>query len=184
MLNPEERDALAKKHMRTAYWFAHRFRLRFPQLEFEEVQGLALFGLAQAIDRFDPELGYAFSTYLGSVIFGLLRRATRKPRVKTLSIETPIAEDMTLNDVLFDQTDYEALALDRLARAEFMACCPPLYRQILSAWADGMTQSEIGKAVGISQVHVSRIIARIRKQITIQTAERSRAHEKQIERSK
>jgi len=168
VLSAEEREAYAEKNLKLAYWFANRYQAKFPGLELEEIKGYALLGLAVAVNQFDPEVGAAFSTFLGHVIFNNLRQAVRKPRVKTLSLETPIAEDLTLGETVFDKTNYEELAIDRLTREETWHAIPPFYRKILQAYADGMTQSEIGITMGISQAHISRILARTRTALLIE----------------
>lgn len=165
MLSAEERNAYAENNLKLAYWFARKYQSRFRQIEPEEINGYALLGLALAVDRFDPELGYAFSTFLGTIILRLLLRTVKKQRVQTVSLETPLAENLTLCDRIRDETNYENVVMGRIALETVTAHLSPVQQEILIAYAEGAKQNDIAAAMGISQAHVSRIITRTRKRL-------------------
>jgi RNA polymerase sigma-B factor len=81
-------------------------------------------------------------------------------RYRTTSIDAPNHQDGTLSsrlgqvDAGFEGTD------DRLLLALSLADLPERERTIISLrFVDGLTQSEIAARVGLSQMHVSRLLA-------------------------
>jgi len=75
---------------------------------------------------------------------------------------TPDDEDgCALADMLGSEDDGFELAEDRQALASSWAKLPPLERQVLGLrLVDGLTQREISRRIGYSQMHVSRLLRR------------------------
>jgi RNA polymerase sigma-B factor len=218
--DPDLRARLVERYLPLARYAASRFA-RGPE-QFDDLLQVASIGLLNAIDRFDPGRGTAFSSYAMPTINGELRRhlrdrgwAVRPPRdlqedalrvervADRLRVEqghTPTIEQiaresaMTVEDVLEAREalcarhatslssssssssagDDDAAELgDRLGvdddgyvRAEERASIAVLSRVLtarerevvrLRFWED-RTQAEIGAAVGLSQMHISRVL--------------------------
>lgn len=81
------------------------------------------------------------------------------------SLDAPIAHDheehCVLGDMLGRDDDGFELAEDRQALANNWAELPPVERQVLGLrLLDGLTQREISRRIGCSQMHVSRLLRR------------------------
>jgi len=229
--DPDLRAQLVERYLPLARYAASRFA-RGPE-PFDDLLQVACIGLLNAIDRFDPARGSAFSSYALPTIDGELRRhlrdrgwAVRPPRdlqedalrvervadrmrseqgrpptVAELSRDVGMSveavlearealrarraaslsstgseggdEDdaVELGDRLggLDE-DYERVearvALDVLSRA-----LTPREREIvrLRFWED-RTQAEIGAVVGLSQMHVSRVLRGALAKLTVAAA--------------
>jgi RNA polymerase sporulation-specific sigma factor len=69
------RDQLVTRNMGLVYMVAKRFGNRGADME--ELTQIGSIGLIKAIDHFDPELPYSFSTYAVPLIMGEIRRFLR-----------------------------------------------------------------------------------------------------------
>jgi len=78
------RDELVETHMPLVHHLARRYADRGEPLE--DVTQVATIGLIQAVDKFDPERGSAFSTYAVPTILGAIRRHFRDA---TWSVKVP-----------------------------------------------------------------------------------------------
>ena len=205
-------------------FFVKRYRNR--GAESEDLLQVARLALVKAIDRFDPERGFRFSTFAGRTIDGELKRyfrdrtwSVRVPRSvqeRSLSLRTeanrfeavngraPTAQeladvaDMDLEDVI-EALDaaraYNADSLDRprpggdgsmgtvgdriggddveqeraglrVAVDQLLDILPDREREIIELrFHDELTQSEIAERIGISQMHVSRLLRRSLEQL-------------------
>ena len=81
------------------------------------------------------------------------------------SLDAPVAEDdedrSSVGDMLGSEDDGFELAEDRHALASSWATLPPLERQVLGMrLVHGLTQREISRQIGYSQMHVSRLLRR------------------------
>jgi len=213
------RDELTARYLPLALRLARRFARRGEPLD--DLSQVAALGLVKALDRFDPSLGTAFTTYAVPSIVGELKRhfrdfgwATRVPRSlqeRSLRVNHAVSEfsrehgrspsvkelstalDSTPEEVVEAIEAYRSYAavsleaqvggedgegdsyLDSLgeedghyARVEVsasvnaaMRTLRPRERLVLHLrFAEDMTQSEIAERVGVSQMHVSRLIRR------------------------
>jgi RNA polymerase sigma-B factor len=71
----QSRDELIESHLPLARALAHRYRRRHESVE--DLVQVAALGLVKAADRFDPERGFAFSSFAVPTILGELRRYFR-----------------------------------------------------------------------------------------------------------
>jgi len=78
------RDELIETHMPLVHHLARRYADRGEPIE--DVTQVATIGLIQAIDKFDPDRGSAFSTYAVPTILGAIRRHFRDA---TWSVKVP-----------------------------------------------------------------------------------------------
>jgi RNA polymerase sigma-B factor len=81
------------------------------------------------------------------------------------SLDAPVAQDdeqdCPLADILGTEDEGFELAEDRQALASSWGTLPPLERQVLSLrLVHGLTQREISRRIGYSQMHVSRLLHR------------------------
>ena len=79
---------------------------------------------------------------------------------RSASLDAPAVGGATLGDVLATQDSATALVEERSVLEPALALLPPRNREIVKLrFIDGLTQSEIASRIGISQMHVSRLLA-------------------------
>ena len=109
---------------------------------------------------------YAFSTYAYAVIKNELnmyiRRHVNRMYKHTVSTETPITDDLTLEDTLEDTKDYIEDLIDHIDIIEIREIFDSLYlsdrdKRVLEMLFQGRTQTEIAIEVEVSQTQISRI---------------------------
>lgn len=209
------RQQLVTAHLDLAQQLARRFSGRNESLD--DLTQVASIGLLKAVDGFDPELGFAFSSYATRTIIGELKRhfrdrgwSVRAPRrVQELYLQLgPTVEDLSQRlgrspviaevaksvgtsqeevlEALEAGHNYRSMSLDQLGYEEetrhprlgqvdrsfatteersvllpALARLPEREREILRLrFVDDLTQSEIAERIGISQMQVSRLLAR------------------------
>ena len=198
-----------------AEYLARRFAGRGENIE--DLTQVAMIGLLNAIDRFDPDREVQFTTYAAVTIVGELKRhfrdkgwsvrvprrlgeiglrvnralgelwqeLGRSPTVAELAARIEVSEDQVLEAMEAMQA-YSASSLDApigedglthadlladedepLERLEGWETVAPMIRRLPARerrilylrFFLGRTQSEIAKELGISQMHVSRLLA-------------------------
>jgi RNA polymerase sigma-B factor len=212
--DPRLRDRLVEDHLGLAHQLARRFANRGEtQDDLVQVASLALIN---AVDRFDPDRGFEFSTFATRTVLGELKRhfrdkgwAVRAPRrVQELYLELGTAADSLAQELghpptvleLAERTGateeavlealeagqgYRATSIDAPDRQEgtiasrlgdvdagfagsedhqvleeALQTLPEREQLILRLrFVDGLTQSEIADRIGVSQMHVSRLLA-------------------------
>jgi RNA polymerase sigma-B factor len=207
------RNALIEDHRWLARHCVRRFKNTGEQID--DLTQAAMLGLVKAVDRFDPNYGFAFTTFAMPTILGELRRhfrdrtwalrvprqlkehhltikngadqlqhiLGRSPTVPELAAHCNLTTEQTLealevgnayrsvplisdDDDLHDNHD---LSVDEpgYATSEARVLLPGLLaslpgdreRQVIKLrFVDDMTQSQIAAQLGISQVHVSRLL--------------------------
>jgi RNA polymerase sigma-B factor len=211
------RNALVEDHR----WLGLHCARRFERKAIEDLEQVAMVGLVKAVDRFDPDFGFTFSTFAVPTIMGELRRhfrdrtwALRVPRrakdnyltVKAVADElqqslgrSPNIPELAHRAGLSLEDTLEALDVgnsyrgiplappgepdgddDRGDEARRLGVDDPGYaasearmlvpgllaalpgdreRQIVRLrFVENMSQSQIATELGISQVHVSRLL--------------------------
>lgn len=228
--DPALRDRLVEGHLGLAHQLARRFGNRGET--HDDLVQVASVALINAVDRFDPDRGFEFSTFATRTILGELKRhfrdkgwAVRAPRrvqelylelnaaaeglaqelgrpatVGELTTRTGSTEEAVLEALEAGQ-GYRATSIDapddregslgsrlgeldtgfiatddRHVLGEAMAALPERERVIIHMrFVDGLTQSEIAARVGVSQMHVSRLlsasIAQLRTSFVLESAE-------------
>jgi RNA polymerase sigma-B factor len=85
---------------------------------------------------------------------------------RSLNDLVPGNEDTELGELLGDDDHQLQLVPDRLALREVVQCLPERERLILKLrFMDNLTQSEIADRVGVSQMHVSRLLSQAFSQL-------------------
>ena len=207
--DPVLRDELVRRHVRLAEAIASRFCNHTHDRE-DRTQ-VAMLGLVNAVDRFDPDRGVQFSTFAWATITGELKRfhrntgwaphvprslqeahlrvagsieqltsdLGRSPTVAEIAEQTgdtveDVIQAIELNHArspmsldaapgtteLVAPADAMADADNRLQINTLLATLPPRSREIVRLrFEREMSQSQIAKQVGLSQMHVSRLLA-------------------------
>jgi RNA polymerase sigma-B factor len=214
--DPARREELLKRFIRLAYHLAARYEHGG---EREDVRQVATIGLLNAIDRYDPARGIAFSSFAVPTILGEIKRyfrdlgwmvrvprdvqelalkmdgaaeelsarLGRPPTVEELAERCGVSPERVL-EARASATAHHAISLDhpthdedgdnpmaRLAADErgftavdnademddLLSVLPPRARRVLKLrFREDLLQREIARLEGISQMQVSRTIAR------------------------
>jgi RNA polymerase sigma-B factor len=210
------RDQLVAEHARFAEYLARRYARRGEPLE--DLSQVAVVGLVNAVERYDPDRGFTFTAFAAPTITGEIKRHFRDrtwlvkvPRqMQDLSLQIEelrsalghelgraptvpeIAERAGVDeeDVLLAMEASGAYRLasidgspddhgagagthfgapdarlddadDRVMLTDALASLPVRERRIVHLrFYEGLTQSEIAARIGISQMHVSRLLTR------------------------
>lgn len=212
------RNELVELHIGFAHNIARRFARR--GVAEEDLQQIALLGLVKSVDRFDPDVGAAFTSFAGRTIEGEIKRHFRDsawsvhvPRTtKELHLRVRAATDSLGHDLgrapsVAEVADHlevsqdevvEALSAsaafspvsldaaesddetvpgaagwlsetdrrlgaadDRLLVQRLVEGLPQREQEIVRLrFFEELTQSEIAERLGISQMHVSRLLRR------------------------
>ncbi|GBC97988.1 RNA polymerase sigma factor SigF [bacterium HR17] len=215
------RDELIFRHMDLAKALARRFMGRGEPME--DLLQVAIYGLINAVDRYDPDRGTKFVTFAVPTILGELKRhfrdaawtlhlprglqelnqrvyklmdtmtqtLGRPPTVAELAQELGVSEEQVI-EAIEAAGAYEALSLEqeltndeddrpqslsdvlvaseteemerwqkRQLLAEAMSVLDERERKIVEMrFFDDLTQTQIAQRLGISQMHVSRLLRR------------------------
>jgi RNA polymerase sigma-B factor len=212
----ENREQVVRRYLPLARSLAARYRRSGEPIE--DLEQVACIGLLNAIDRYDPERGTAFSSFAVPTILGELRRhfrdrtwALRVPRhlqelgariervrdELTASLgRQPTISELVENVQEPEETILQAVELmiarhtvplaapqpdeggdeeempgnvdDGYARAEDRALLAPLLSTlsvrdaeiVFLRFREDLTQDAIAQRVGVSQMHVSRVLRR------------------------
>lgn len=189
----ESQTEMVEQNMGLVYRLAWVYAKQDPSLirlglDFDELVSLLSLALCKTVAVYDPSKGYKLSSLFSTVARNSVRMELRKlksdkrrAQSEAVSLETPIhcsGEELRLFDVLMavepnpeeqffmnrESADNRAILRDAVASLDERS------RKIMELYYfRGMTQVEIGKALGISQTHVSRrlkaIIRAARKRI-------------------
>jgi RNA polymerase sporulation-specific sigma factor len=93
---------------------------------------------------------------------GLEYLFARKARSMNETVFQSDGDDITLEEQLMDNDSIDPDR--RLILDEFYKTLPKQYIEIMNMASKGMTQGEIGKVVGVSQVQISRIMKKVEEQ--------------------
>src|SRR5437588_3595147 len=172
--DPGLRDHLVTAHLGLAEYLARRFANRGEPLD--DLIQVASVGLLKAVDRFDPDRGLEFSTYATPTIGEIAERAGASEEevleameagraYRFASLDAPGAAGDDDNQSLVSQLGKDDPLLTgiehRVALSPLIAELPRREQVILHLrFFEGLTQSEIAGRLGISQMHVSRLLAR------------------------
>ena len=211
-----ERDALFARYLPLARSLAARYK--HTSEPFDDLLQVASIGLLKALERYDPDRGYAFSSFAVPTILGELRRhlrdhtwsvhvprdlqelgqrltpATealgsklgRPPTVAELAEHLGVTEELvldareavaahspasldervtgeeqsaTLGELLGDEDAALGTAEDSILLDHYLGNLPPRSREVLRLrFQEDLKQREIGAILGVSQMHVSRLI--------------------------
>jgi len=119
--NPALREAFIKQYAPLVKYVAGKVAMGMPQnVEFDDLVGFGVFGLIDAIDKYDPEKNVKFKTYavtrIRGAIFDELRQidwVPRSVRQKTREIETTVSSlEAQLGRTASDQEIAKAMGMN------------------------------------------------------------------------
>jgi RNA polymerase sigma-B factor len=144
-----------KRHFRDKGW-AVRAPRRIQELYLE--LGHTIESLTQSQGR--PPTIREMAQAIGSTEEKVLEALEAGQGYRATSIDAPDREDESLSARLGDVDKSLGTAEERVMLAPMLARLPPRDQVVLRLrFMDGMTQSDIAKKIGISQMHVSRLIS-------------------------
>lgn len=137
----------------------------------EDMFQTGIIGLLKAINTFDASKGYSFSTYAFSIVRNELILVFRKSKrsVKVAfslddNVDTGNGESVPYAEMISDGKDYEENAVNLMLAQQIFERLGSREKHIFTMFfIENRTQSEISKALGISQSYVSRIISSMGK---------------------
>ena len=164
---------------------------RFSPESAEDLMQVGYLGLIKAIGNFDPGLGDSLPAYAAPCVSGEIKRHFRDKRWQ-IHVRRPLQEllleiraasadlaqqhghapaDAELADLLGEDDQAVEHAIDMQAVRTHLEDLPEREQRILNLRFYGnLTQAEIGQRLGISQMHVSRLLTRalayLRTQLT------------------
>lgn len=151
--------------------------------DYEDVFSIASEGFIHAVKTYNVNKGCKFSTYVFTTMRNIILRSYRNDKNPEdavslfQEINTGDSKTSYLQDVL---EDTKALHLDSMIiykelkdfLYDFMGTLGSKDQKILQlALFTSKTQGDIGKEVGVSQVEVSRVLSKLRKQISEKATE-------------
>lgn len=144
---------------------------------FEDLVSIAKIGMIKAYNTFDHTKNYKFTSYASrcmiNEINSYIRAKCKWDRQDYLEEPLAVDEDgnlitkmdiMVAEDIDILEHIIEAEELEELYKV--LSKLNPTYKQVLELkYRNNMTQKEIAKIVGVSQVHISRILKKALKQL-------------------
>ena len=179
-------------HLKLAQKMAWKYK-GITDLEFGDVLSICYLAMVKAARTFDPNKGYAWSTYASKAMyFAILNERDRRKSVKNvISLESlshidsggkqqsweSFVPDLTIEnteDSIVDKIMMESLAASLPRTTEALRNFKGGQREkaavIMYVLNPHLTQQQIADMTGTSQVTVSRGIAKIKKQLQEQLA--------------
>lgn len=127
--------------------------------------------LLKAINTFDTSKGYQFSTYAFPIVRNELLMAFRKSKKSVMvafslddNADIGNGESVPYAEMIADGKDYEENVVNSMLAQQIFESLGSREKHIFTMFfVESRTQSEISKALGISQSYVSRIISSMGK---------------------
>lgn len=137
----------------------------------EDMFQTGIIGLLKAINTFDTSKGYQFSTYAFPIVRNELLMAFRKSKRSVVAafslddnVDTGNGESVPYAEMIADGKDYEENVVNSMLAQQIFESLGSREKHIFTMFfVESRTQSEISKALGISQSYVSRIISSMGK---------------------
>jgi len=169
----QERNKLIEDNIGLVHHVAKKYRARLP-LDYEDIVQTGMRGLVKAADGYDPTIA-KFSThavyYIRSEISHLARDTflpKRYPRKAPMSLNQSIKnlDGLTIQDELMDKTtDIEDYCVAKIDIERALASADARTQRVMGMRYKGYSQVKIAKELDVSQVLVSRIIAKFKRRI-------------------
>lgn len=134
----------------------------------EDLFATGILGVVKAVNTFNPDKGFTFSTYATPIIRNEILMTFRKKRIiPAFSIDEPYEfenEKMGLqSERIADNKNFEEWIVENAQCEQFLSYLSEKERKIIRLRIDGKMQKEIAKLCGTSQSYVSRILRKIYK---------------------
>ena len=174
MLNVKAGDADARtfmivRNMRLVVLCASKYVSRW--YDMDELVSIGTIGLIKAVDSFNPDLGYRFSTFASRCINNQILMFLRKEKrymSNTISLDAFLYDDGEGNEARYDRclgtdADLVSRSIERKEESAMLRCSllclNETQRRIIGLryGADSSTQAEVAECMGLSQSYVSRL---------------------------
>ena len=137
----------------------------------EDMFQTGIIGLLKAINTFDASKGYQFSTYAFPIVRNELLMEFRKSKRSVMAAfslddnaDIGNGESVPYAEMIADGKDYEENVVNSMLTQQIFERLESREKHIFTMFfVESRTQSEISKALGISQSYVSRIISSMGK---------------------
>ena len=128
----------------------------------EDLYSIGIIGVVKAVNTFNPDKGFAFSTYATQIIRNEILMTFRKKRiVPAFSFDEPYQLEngdlVNLSEVIADSRKFEEEVIADMQMEQIFSNLSDREKKIISLSMDRKTQREIAEICGISQAQVSRI---------------------------
>ena len=169
----EEQQKIVLENLRLVTLVIKKLNMNY---DFNDLTSIGLIGLCKGAKSFDPSKGYKASTYLTRCIQNEIFyyfRSIRKPTNNTVSIDTHIADNLTIEDTIADDIDIEEnmikkdrinivkMAMNNLSEKEKIVI---VHRYEIGG-PKKLTQEQLAKKLNTTQPNISRLHSRAIKKI-------------------
>lgn len=134
----------------------------------DDLYATGIVGLVKAVNSFDYEKGFKFSTYATTTIRNEILMIFRKKKVDIAcslddSIDFENGSNATYADIIPDRTAFEEDVISNIMLESMLNQLSDKERQIIGLYYRGKTQCEISSLTGLSQSYISRIIKGVQR---------------------
>jgi RNA polymerase sigma-B factor len=161
-VTPTDRRLLIERHLPLVRSIARRYAGGGEPLE--DLAQVGAIGLIKAADRFDEARGVAFGAYAAPFVAGEIRHHLRDRCAPVRVPRRLQAEGVKVTAVELEQADGPQADLmgeahDRVALGAALRALAPTERRVVQLrYLEDLTQAQIARRIGRSQVHVSRTL--------------------------
>lgn len=129
----------------------------------EDLFATGIVGLVKAINGFDVEKGYQFSTYATRCVSNEILMTFRKKRIETaFSLDDTFkignGEEVSYKEIIPDNKNIEESVIAKESVENYMSNLSDREKQIICLQMNGKTQQQIADDMGLTQSYVSRIL--------------------------
>lgn len=173
-LSKDNRDKFIVSNMNMVLSIAHKYYIKGSKYEFDDIVSYGTEGLIKAVDTYDVNKNYQFSTYayhvINNTILEYIRYIKRKPEYKgiVLSIESNIRDndELFIIDIIRDKSiDVESCIEIKESIDNIIAKYSVRDIRIFKLYLSGYDQCEISQDIGISQAQVYRILSKFKNEL-------------------
>lgn len=129
----------------------------------EDLFSIGLIGLMKAVNTFNPDREFTFSTYAMRVIRNEILMTFRKKRIiPAFSLDEPYdlgnGESVDFSEMIADDRNFEEETICNIQKEQIFSILNEAEKEIICLRMNGKSQHEIADIIRISQPQVSRII--------------------------
>lgn len=137
----------------------------------EDLFQIGLVGLVKTINTFKPDKGVKFTTYATPIIRNEILMSLRKKRIiPVFSLDEEYRLDngdsVPRRDMIPSENNFEDLVHSKIALESNIAGMSEREKKILNLYEIGKTQRQIVQEINVSQPQISRILKKIRENLS------------------
>lgn len=137
----------------------------------EDLFQIGLVGLVKTINTFKPDKGVKFTTYATPIIRNEILMSLRKKRIIPIfSLDEEYflenGDTVPRGDMVPSENHFEDLVHSQISLDSKLAGMSEREKKILNLSVSGKNQSQIAEEMGLSQPQISRILKKIRKDLS------------------